>query len=72
MTVIGIFFIIGVAAGMVTVIALSALRAGRRRGGGPPEQGPGGPGSGRPGGGREDSAGDGRSWPPRGYWVDRP
>jgi hypothetical protein len=39
MTVIGIFFIIGVAAGMVVVIALSALRTGRRRGGAPPRPG---------------------------------
>jgi len=40
---IGIVFIIGVAAGVVAVVAISVLRADRRRGSGPPEQGPGGP-----------------------------
>jgi hypothetical protein len=43
LAVVGIVFVIGVAAGVVAVVAISALRAGRRRGGGPPEQGPGGP-----------------------------
>jgi hypothetical protein len=71
-TVIGIFFIIGVAAGMVAVVALSALRADRRRGGGPPEQGPGGPSRGQPDDGREDSVAGGSSRRSGGYWVDRP
>lgn len=51
-TVIAILFIIGVAAGVVAVIALSALRAGRRRGGSPPAQGPGGPAHGESDGGQ--------------------
>jgi hypothetical protein len=45
LAVVGIFFVIGIAAGVVTVVAISALRTDRRRGGGPPEQGPGGPSS---------------------------
>jgi hypothetical protein len=71
LTVIGILFVIGVAAGVVAVIALSALRAGRRRGGGPPEQGPGGPSDGPPDGGRETMA-DGNPRRSGGYWVNRP
>ena len=43
LAVVGLCFAIGVAAGVVAVVAISALRAGRRRGGGPREQGPGGP-----------------------------
>jgi hypothetical protein len=43
LAVVGVFFVIGVAAGVVVVVAISALRAGRRRGDGPTEQGPGGP-----------------------------
>jgi hypothetical protein len=43
LAVVGIFFVIGITAGVVVVVAISALRADRRRGSGPPEQGPGGP-----------------------------
>jgi hypothetical protein len=43
LAVVGIFFIVGLAAGVIAVVALSVLRAHRQRRGGPPEQGPGGP-----------------------------
>ena len=43
LAVVGIIFAVGVTVGVVAVAAVSALRTGRRRHGGPPEQGPGGP-----------------------------
>jgi hypothetical protein len=65
------FFIIGIAVGIVAVVAMSVLRAGRRRDQGEyadsfddDPRGPGRPGGPRPGSGRDDTAPDGRSrWP---------
>jgi hypothetical protein len=59
------FFVIGILAGIVTVVAMSVLRAGRRGdpgdSGGPPDDEPGGPRSGP----RWDDAGpdDHPRWP---------
>jgi hypothetical protein len=43
LAVVGVFFIVGLAAGVIAVVALGVLRADRQRRGGPPAQGPGGP-----------------------------
>lgn len=64
LAIIGIFFIIGAAAGMVAVVAMPVLRAGRQRGEGQPEQGPGGPSQRQPDSGLEGAVSGGSSrWP---------
>lgn len=61
----GIFFLIGIAVGIVGVIAMAAVRAERRGGPGtPPGHGPGRPDEEPPDSGREGSAPDGGPrWP---------